>query len=192
MSDKISPNEAVLQGSIRNLALVEIVRDSIEIPGIHLVGIPIALGRSWLVLCPVNDLMSFDGFTALRLSDITAVKRKFPKRSFYVNALQSQRATLPHLRRLDLDTESSVLISAQRWFSLLVVDREIANAGAAEVGGVLRASRNKITMRLMDLDATWIEQSETFFTREITRVTFGSRYEEVLAAMAGLKDPKWR
>lgn len=192
MSNKTLTNAAILQDSIQSLALVEIVRDPIEIAGIHLVGIPVALGETWFVLSPVSDQMSFNGFTALRMSDVTAVKRRFRMRSFYVSALQAQRATLPHLPRLELESDASILASAQQWFSLLVVEREVANTGTAEIGSVLRVFRNRITMRLMDLNATWFEQSETYFTRDITRISFGGRYEEALAAVAELTDPKWR
>jgi len=184
--------KTVLRIGVDNQMLVQVVRQSIEIPGIHLVGIPIAVGRTWLVLSNLNDALSLDGFTALRISDITAVKLKFRRRSFYVRSIQHKRLPLPGLPKLDLDSESEVLRSMQRLFSLIVVNREIVNTGASEIGRLTRISSRTVTMQLIDPSAHWIRGTETFRARDITRIGFGGGYEESLAGVAGLKDPKWR
>lgn len=182
---------SALQRSVRNRALVQVIRRQLEEDGEHLVGVPVAVGTEWLVISRLGDAILLDGFDALRLSDITDVKHDFQRRSFYVRGLKHKRAALAALPALDLNSGRDLLRSAQRCYSLLVISREIENPGVAEIGRIIRASSHSYAMRLLTPNAKWVSEGVSYRTGEITRIGFGGEYEETLAAVAGLADPKW-
>ena len=177
---------------IENRCLVEVVRPELDGGGEHLVGVPVAIGREWLVISRLDDMIVLDGFDALRLSDISEVKDKFPYRSFYVRGLRQKRESLKALPTLDLDSTTGLLRSAQRSFSLLVIHREVMNPGAVEIGTIVGASTRSYRMRLLTPSAGWVREEVSYRADDVMRVGFGGEYEETLATVAGLPDPKWR
>jgi len=47
-------------------------------------------------------------------------------------------------------------------------------------------------MRLLTPDAKWVPGWRRYAIKDITRIGFGGSYEETLAQVAALPDPKWR
>lgn len=185
-------NHEALQRCADNFSLAQVVRQELEEEGRHLIGIPVSIGTKWIVLVRLDDAICLDGFDALRISDVTEVNTRFRRSTFYLSGLRSQRARIPALPKLDLRSTKSLLKSAQRWFALLTIDREKANPGAAEVGRVGRVSAREYAMQLIAPDAKWVPGWQRYATNDITRIGFGGAYEETLARVAEVPDPKWR
>jgi len=181
-----------LQHCADNFTLAQIVRQEVYEGGRYLIGVPVVLSRDWIVLVKMDDAITLDGFDALRVSDVTKINTRFRRSAFYRGGLRSRRARVPALPKLDLRSTQSLLRSAQRWFALLTIDREHANPGGAEVGQVGRVSAQGYAIRLLTPDAKWVRGTHRYATKDVTRVGFGGTYEETLAQVAALPDPKWR
>jgi hypothetical protein len=150
------------------------------------------VGERWVVIARMDDSIRLDGFDALRLSDVASIDLRFPRRSFYLRGLRQKRVTIPALPPLGLASVRQMLETAQRWFSLLTIDREGVNPGACEIGRILRFGNRTYTMKLMTPGADWDGKLEPYRYSDVTRVGLGGQYEETLASVAGLPDPKWR
>lgn len=184
---------APLDAAVSSRTLVRIVRNNhFEAKGNHLIGVPLQLGSAWVVIARMDDRINFDGFDALRPKDIDKVERQFPNRAFYISALRLKGARLPSLPRLRLDSSKQLLQSVEQWFPLLVIDREEDNPGAAEIGCIIRFTASTYRMKAINPSATWTKGNGSHNLAEITRVGFGGEYEESLAAVAGVSDPRWR
>jgi len=181
-----------LQRCADNFTLVQIVRQEIYDEAKSLIGVPVVFSTQWIVLTRLDDAISLDGFDALRVSDVTKINTRFRRSVFYTRGLRSRRAQIAAVPKLDLRSTPSLLRSVQRWFALLTIDRENANPGAAEIGQVGRISARGYAMRLLTPDAKWVPGWRRYAIKDITRIGFGGSYEETLAQVAALPDPKWR
>src|SRR5205814_696727 len=117
---------------------------------------------------------------------------RFAVRSFYVRGLQRKRAVLPALPELNLATTPDLLRSAQAWFSLLVLERELLLPASNVIGRLVRASAQTVHMRLIRPGANWDRERCQLRTSDITSIGFGGRYENTLADVAELKYPRWK
>jgi hypothetical protein len=183
---------SVLQRHLARFALVRFVRPNLEAPGKHLIGVPVALGGRWVVMARMDDAIRLDGFDALRLSDIAAVETTFRRRSFYIRGLRMRRARIPMLSQLNLRTTRTLLEGVQRWYSLVTLDREAGSSAGCDVGKIIRFATRTCTMRLITPGADWVRAAYRVDYADVTRIGFGGEYEETLAAVAGMPDPKWR
>jgi hypothetical protein len=174
--------------TIGRRTLVRVVRSDLQ----AYEGIPLAIGRRWLVLALMGNAIDLDGFLAVPLDTITELQPTFLNRSFYVQALRRRRAVIPALPSLDLDTTPGLLRSAQAWFSLLVIEREVVNPGSCKIGKLVRASSRQCEFRLVTTAARWERKRFRCKTVDITSVQFGGQYENALADVAGALEPGWR
>ena len=181
---------SVLTLSVERRRVVQFVR-GFESPGDHLIGVPIAVGDVWVVLVRIDDRIAPAGFDALRVDDIRVVRETFRGRSFYIRGLRARRYSIPALPDLDLGSTAGLLRSVSRFFSLLVLSREGLSPDTVDVGVLARASGRTSSLRLIRPNAQWIRGHSVYQNADITRVGFGGEYEETLAAVAGLSDPKW-
>src|SRR6266496_6076626 len=152
--------------------LIRVVRPQLERPGKHLIGVPLQVGNAWIILASMDDRIDFDGFDALRLADIERVEKQFPRRTFYVQGLGAKRAKFPMLARLELGSTKAMIESIQQRFALVVVDREVANPGASEIGRVQRISDGRYTMKELDPAGSWLKAQTHYRQKDITRVGF--------------------
>jgi hypothetical protein len=184
-------HNSVLKAAIERFALLRFARGRIEEQGESLIGVPVAIGKQWVVLARMDDAIRFDGFDALRLEDLTMVDRTFPRRSFYLGALGAKRCRMASIPGLDLTNARTLLESVKTWYSLVVVDREVGEWDGADIGRVLRFSSKSFTLQLLSPDAEWDRDPQRIDLADVTRVGFGGEYEETLAAVAGMRDPRW-
>lgn len=68
--------------------LVEIARDALDAERLPIQGFVVATGAEFLLLHVLSDRIDLDGYSAFRIGDISALKRDFPKKSFYLKALE--------------------------------------------------------------------------------------------------------
>lgn len=181
-----------LRAALESHALVTFVRNEIENPGQHLIGVPVAVGSRWAILARMDDAIRLDGFDALRLSDLTEVRRNFPRRHFYLRGLALKRLRTPGADRYQADSTRSLLRSAQRSHALVTIDRELSADEGADVGSIVAFGSAACSIRLLSPSGTWRAGRTRLRYRDITRVGFGGEYEETLALVAGLTNPVWR
>lgn len=176
--------------NVEKRRLVQFVR-GFESPGDHLIGIPIQVGRVWMILARIDDHIAPAGFDALRIEDLSEVRETFKGRSFYIRGLRARRCSLPGLPNLDLESTAGLLRSASRFFSLLVLSCEHLSPDTVDIGAVVGVTSRSSSVRLIRPNAQWVRGLSRYRGTDITRVGFGGDYEETLAAVAGLADPKW-
>lgn len=184
-------NRAVLLSAVANQALVRVVRAKIEQPEKHLVGVLSVIGVEWVVLARFTDELNFDGFDCLRVGDITRCELSFPRRKFYLAALRSTRARYPAIPHIDPTSTASLLQSASNEFALLVLERELSHEGA-DIGRVRKLSPKSCELQLVSPDATVLSRRATLEFSQLTRIGFGNSYEQTLATVARVADPRWR
>jgi len=184
-------SSSALAVAIKTRRLVQFVR-KFESRGDHLIGVPIAVGRVWVVLARIDDRIAPGGFDALRQSDIAEVRDTFKGRTFYIRGLRARRSSVAALPNLDLDSTAGLLRSVSQFYSLLVLSCEGLSPDTVDIGVLLKASRESCSLRLISSNAQWVRGRSAYRNTDITRVGFGGEYEETLAAVARLSDPKWK
>lgn len=185
-------NRTTIREAIERASLLRFVRSRFEAPGAHLVGVPVAVGSQWVVVARMDDAIRLDGFDALRMSDLTEVNLTFQSRSFYCRALRWKRARVSSQSGLQLTSARAVLHSVQRSHALIVIEREATQMDGADIGRIVRFSTRSCSLRSMSPSAEWNRSPEIVLYADVTRVGFGGEYEETLAAVGGLPDPRWQ
>ncbi|MDQ2668355.1 MAG: hypothetical protein M3Z05_20515 [Gemmatimonadota bacterium] len=181
-----------IRAAITNRTLVRIVRAGIQTADREQEGVPVAVGNSWVVFTKMGDGINLSGFGAVRLNDITTLQTRFERRAFYVSALRMKRARISAVPPLDLTSAATLLKTAQNWFSLLVVERELAFPNTVEIGRVTRSMSSTVEMRLVSSSAKSNPRSCRIRVADITAISFGGQYEDALADVAGFEDPGWK
>ncbi len=78
----------------------------------------------------------------------------------------------------------SLMQTAQLAFGVLVIEREAVTPGEVEVGTIRLNSDETYFLRWLDAKARWHNDDRPFRYRDITRLEFGSEYEQTLLAVA--------
>ena len=182
----------LLRTAITDRTLVRIVRGDIQTADQEREGVPVAVGKRWIVFAQMDDSINVNGFGAVRLNDITALQTRFERRAFYVRALRLKRARIPAVPPLDLKSATTLLKTAQKWFSLLVVERELLFPNSVDIGRMTRSWRSAVEMRLVSASAKRESRSCRLKTADITAISFGGQYEDTVADVGGFEDPGWK
>lgn len=187
----MTSHNSTLSAAIRSSSLVRVVRGRFEDKSTALIGVPVAIGKQWVLLARLDDAIRFDGFDALRIRDLTEVDRKFARRSFYVKALNAKRCRITRVPHLDLADARSTIATVQAAYPLVVIDREAGDAAGADVGRALKFSAGSVILRTVSPDARWHREHLRIDLADVTRIGFDGEYEHSLAMVAGIKYSQW-
>jgi hypothetical protein len=182
----------VLELAMARHTLVQFVREALERPGYHLIGVPVAIGRQWVILARMDDAIRLDGFDALRLADVSSVKTRFRNRQFYLRGLASKRRIASLRQTYRLESTRALIRSVQEQNPLLTVEREAGQVDGADVGRVVTFGNGSFSMRTISPNADWRKGRVRINYEDVTRIGFASEYEETLSSVAGLASPLWR
>jgi hypothetical protein len=165
--------------------LVEVTRDELDDRGVKTQGFPVGLSPEFLLLNALGDRIDLDGYTVVRLSDITELTRSFPRKSFYLRALDLKgiRPVVPE--GIDLTDVRSLLASIERRYPLITIHRERVAPDECEIGRLKLASDGGYALLWITPEATWEHDYRTYRYSDITRVGFDAQYERTLALVAG-------
>jgi len=181
---------SLLSACVSDQALVRLVRSGREAPGAHASGVPVAVGRAWVVIARLSDDVRIDGFEAQRIADLSQIERKFRGRAFFIRALRVKQAHLPSAVGLATHSTRALLESARRLFPLVGVYREPGTAGV-DIGRIVDLSPAGFRMRVLNPNAEFDDRVDRFKYADITRVIFGGEYENTLARVAAIPFPRW-
>ena len=185
-------NLKALAKAMARHTLVQFVRESLERPGCHLIGVPVAVGSRWVVFAHMDDSIRLDGFDALRIADLSSVRTVFRNREFYVRGLAFKRRVAAIGSPYAVDSTRALLASIQKRHALFTIDREAGEARGADVGRVVTFGSSHCSFRTISPSAVWRKGSERVEYVDVTRIGFGAEYEETLGLAAGLEHPLWR
>jgi hypothetical protein len=145
-------------------------------------GFVVGLEDEWVLLHVLSGAtMKLNGFTALRVKDITRVAED---ETFATAALKlSGERPRPQLDLLLLDTPG-LLSSAGPLFSLLAVFREKKQNGGCYIGKVRELGHKKATLSAVNRGGEWVPEPYSFRYKDITRIDLGDGYLDALWLVA--------
>lgn len=165
---------------------IEPVRVHRGIPGTYQrSGYPVTIGRRWLVLSDFYD-GALNGFTAVRLDDITRVRRD-PSAVFARRALALHGAwpPPPPAGPLHPDSIRRLIDSAAAAYPLVTVFTEREHPHECCVGVPVRWGKGSLHLQEIDPDGDWRPTHVAYRRDAITRVDVGGRYDTVLSQVGG-------
>jgi hypothetical protein len=143
------------------------------------------VGETWVVLQTIDARMRLDGYSAIRLEDVTDCRSE-DDHSFTAKAL-SLRGDRPARPGVDATGLANLLSSAQRQFGLVSIFIERHAPDVCYIGRVLEVNSTDLTLEPIDPEARW-QEPEVYELHDITRVDFGGSYEQALALVAATAD----
>jgi hypothetical protein len=163
------------------LPLVELTR-RIDDHAFH--GFVVARNNVVVVLHQVSDRFNLDGYSGFRVEDLQSIERAFAKRDLLERALRLKEEVAKVPADVDASSMKALMDSAQRVFGVLWIERELVHPDEAEVGTIRMTSEDTYVLQWLDPNAQWDNDDRPFRYRDVTRLQFGTEYEQTLLAVA--------
>lgn len=164
--------------------LVRVSREGIDPPGEFTRGFVVGASPELILLHLLSDRVDLDGYAAFRTADISSLDRDFPRRPFYLRALELKGPKPRTVEAIDLSDVRSLLRSIEKQFPLVVIERELVSPGECEIGRIKLTTETTYALKCIGLDATWLRDSQSYKYSDITRIGFDGEYERTLALVA--------
>lgn len=139
-------------------------------------GFPAAVGEQLFLLAEEDDFV-LDGFTVRRLRDIYEFKSK---KGMYQQISEAEGLTRFEAPAVDISDWRSVFLSLQKLRKNVIVENEYGD-GFFRIGRIEEVAEDHVLLRHYDADGIWQEEPARIEYREVTSVTFGSRYVEIFS-----------
>ena len=177
-----------LEHAKRDSLIVRIHREEVD-PG-WIDGYVLSFGRQWCLLAVVDDDVHLNGLRAVRVEHISQIEVPCPHHEFKVKALALRKAKLPRIPLLNCNDSTALLRAAGANYPLITLYLEWHETDVCYVGRVVMLNKETLFLRCLNPDAEWENEPARFALDEITRIDFGGAYEEALALVAGLVEPR--
>jgi len=148
-------------------------------------GFVVGLGQEWVLLALLDANIYLDGYVALRLTDVSKVKRRGGPDTFVGRALTARGHWPPVAVDVDLDSVAELIRTAAEMAPLVTLHIEAEAPDVCFIGRPVRFARRSVRLLEIDPQAEWNSKPTKWAFDELTRVEFGGRYEEVLALIGG-------
>jgi hypothetical protein len=148
-------------------------------------GFVLAIGPKFFLLALVEDGVRFNGFQCIRISDVRRLQVPAKYAAFVRAALKVRDERMPRKPRLNVASIEHLLLSANRAFPLVTINREKADPDVCHIGRVVAIKKDGISLLEIGPDARWDKKASEYKLREITRVDFGGDYEQALHLIGG-------
>lgn len=137
-------------------------------------GFVVEIGAKWALLAVTGNGGYLEGWTAVRVRDITRVTRN---RSFEAKFAARQPLWPPRFDTpVDLDSTAGVIQTMGQQAGLIAVEQEKRISGAMWIGRPTRVRSGRLELLQVDPKGRWHDKSQPFSLRHITSITIGSRY----------------
>ncbi len=146
-------------------------------------GFVVGHGSEWLLLALVGTGIEFDGHVAVRLGDLSKVELR--RDSFARQVLAARGQWPPASAEVDLDTAEGLVRSAADLQPLVTLHIEAIDPDVCFIGRPVRFTKRSVRLLEITPRAVWEAQPTKCRFRVITRVDFGSGYEDALAMIGG-------
>jgi len=152
-------------------------------------GYVLDIGPRFFLLGLIDGNIMFNGFQCLLISDVRRLKVPDPFAALIVAALSKRKQSIDCKPDIDLDSLPGLLKSANRLFPLVTIHREKVRPDTCVIGKILDISKGDLLLLEIGPDAVWDEEPSKLRLSDITRVDFGSSYEEALHLVGGEPTP---
>jgi hypothetical protein len=178
-----------IQQSLRSLVCREVIakfwREHIDSHA--LTGYVVGLGSDFVAIQVQSNEITLNGYTVLRVKDITLIEEKPEWCDFYVEALKLRGYTPSRPVGICLDGVVSVLESINRNYPLLTVHREGIIRDECAIGRVENLTAKTLILQWLTPGAKWDGYSPRYKLKTITKIDFGDLYADALARVAQIQ-----
>ena len=155
-----------------------------------LTGCIVDTSDEFLVVHCMSDAIRLDGYSLIRITDITSIDRDPRYGDFYEKALKLMKDKPRRPKNLRLENMYSVLQSLDENYPLISVEREKVKNDECAIGKIHMMSENMVVLKWLTPDAKWKGNSPRYRLRDITKIDFDTSYINVLATVARVSKPK--
>ena len=142
-------------------------------------GFVVSVGEHWVVLQSLVEAVYVDGIDIVRIEDVTSVEEDceggFVERAVASLGRPKVDFNLPE----DADTKN-LLRAAADHSSLICVYLEAEDDNPLLIGHLERLGERKFDIELINPRGAWDVETSRWAYKDVTRVTFGGRYEAAL------------
>jgi hypothetical protein len=170
---------------------VRFARGHVESPSISSVyGFPLAVGDELVLVQVVSD-WALDGWTILRLADVTDVRSsEFDRFAERVLAGEGELARVappvPDVPVASWGAAFRALLAPSGGAApLVIVHQEEYDGEPMDVGPIVGVRDDAVLLRYVDAAGVWDDEPTEIPLADVTRVEFGDRYSTVFAKYAG-------
>jgi hypothetical protein len=183
MAKKKESMRARLRGSMEARQLVRVSRTTRQADQRD--GFIAAVGKTWILIATIDDRIRPDGFSALRIKDVSRVKRLGKTEAFVVRVLKLRgQWPLPDPNgAVDLSSTPEVVKSMGEAFPLISLFIEGRHPSVCYIGELEEVGRRVVRLREISPSAEW-EDVSRWKLSEITRLEAGGGYEGALWEVA--------
>ena len=151
----------------------------------RLEGYLVGLGERWALLHVVSHDWLLNGYTAFRIGDVKRVRRWDERSDFPARALAHFGQEPRPACAIQLDSTRSLIESTAQRSPLVTIFTEYRRPDVCYIGKPVAVARRRLRMVQIDPGARWRSKPTKWDLRDVSRVEFGGRYEEALAALGG-------
>ena len=126
-----------------------------------------------------------NGYLALRLSDVSRVKRCGGPDDFVGRALAARGEWPPAPVDVDLDSVAGLIKTAADVAPLVTLLVEEDDPNVCFIGRPVRFTDRSVRLLEITPKAKWAQRPTKWAFKDVTRVDFGGRYEDALAVVGG-------
>lgn len=170
----------------RYTKLVECYRSNLDGDEIADMGYVVDASDEFMMLQLVDDRISLNGYTLIRIADITKLDADVPHAAFIAKALEIRKKVVRQPVLVDLTSIETILSSIDQNFPLMTLHKEATDPDTCWVGSLDSIGEKTVTIKEMSPDAKWTG-TRRLPVEEISRIDFDGGYEVALALVARIR-----
>ena len=174
-----------LRGLVGKKVIVDLRRENID--SYENIGYVVDLSLDFVTIHVQNDDIILDGYTILRVQDITLVDDKPRYGDFYKKALKLRGYKPKRPVGICLNNTASILDSITKHYPLVTVNREKIRNNECTIGRIEKLTDKTVILQWLTASARWDGYSPRYRLTDITKIEFGGLYEDALALVAGIQ-----
>lgn len=152
-------------------------------------GYVLAINQAWMLLAKTRDGGYPDGFSVLRVADITKVRADSSFEAQFLRQMDQWPPTEPS-GPIDLSGPQTIITSAAALQTLVTLYTEQKWPDECYIGAPVDWEKKRVWLLEVDGQARWERDMSAYHLKKITRIEFGGDYEKALLAVAGPLPPR--
>ncbi len=152
-----------------------------------LTGYVVDLSSEFVAIHVRNNDIILDGYSILRVEDITLVEDKPKHGGFYTEALKLRGYTPKRPVGICLNSIASILESVNKHYPLVTVHREKIRNDECTIGRIEKLTEKTVILQWLTPGAQWDGYSPRYRLTSITKIDFDGLYEDALARVARIQ-----
>jgi len=148
-------------------------------------GYVVGMGPQLFLLLRISDEVWFDGFSVLRIRDVSGIDAPDPYAEFLEAALRARGECVERAPDVQLWNMATVLKSLPGAYPVIVLHQGDLDSSVCWIGAIVSVAGDSVELLGIDPAARWDESPTSYPIDSISRVDFGGDYEGALALVGG-------